>query len=139
MLLHLGKNPAPVQTALAGVDDMSDVGSVEAFPTQDEKLRHQQLLGSQNPNPHVQNHGGARIFNPRLLHRDYGVAHAGDQVHKKSMTAGLVQPHRILGPAAETIFLQTTNRCGYIFWCEKQVYVLGRAPDSGMDLKGECA
>ena len=55
-------------------------------------------------------HGRLRALNPRVLHHDHTIAHAGNEIDKVLAPPRLRQPHRIGHLAFHARFPQTGQR-----------------------------
>lgn len=129
----------PVEFASCATDNVSDVSAVEALAKVDEQLRRNELLGSEYPGWHVeQDYVGAAV-DPRLIDRDDGIAHAGDQVDVIAAAAGLGQPHRIANLDLEAVLFQMPQRLGHCCCWKKQVQVFCVTPNASVVLQGKGA
>src|SRR5215831_11601511 len=93
----------PLQLSAAGKNDVSNVGSVEAFATGDKQLGHQQFFWSQHSGIDPEDDRGASALGPGSVHGDYSVAHAGDEIDKIAVAMCLGQPDGIADFALEAM------------------------------------
>ena len=129
----------PIQVAYCAMDDMSDVGAVEALAKVDEQLRRNKLLGTKHPCRNTEHDGVGTAFDPRLVDGDDSVAHAGDQVDVIAVAVGLCKPYRIADPDLEAAVFQVPQCLGHRGCRKKEVQVLGVPPNAGVVLQGKGA
>src|ERR1051325_6670542 len=70
----------PVDLFVGTVDDVGDIGAVEAFPARYEHLGCDEFLGSQHFDAHAELFTEVGAVDPALVYDDSGIAHPGNEV-----------------------------------------------------------
>ena len=118
MIAHQLPQARPVEPAAGAVQDVYDVGAVEALAEIDEQFGGDQLFGGQHPGRNSEYHSVRPAIDPRLVDHDNGIAHAGDQVNVVAVAMRLGQPDWIANLGLEAFFLQKPQ--GFRYSCRAQ-------------------
>ena len=123
MLAHVIENADPVKPPVGPINNVRDVGAVEAFTAYYEQLRREQVLGRDNLRRHARDRSLQRSLHPAFVNHDHGIAHAGNEIHEVLAAKRFRQPHWIGHLAFKAMTAQPLDGAGNIFGFHEQIEV----------------
>src|SRR5581483_661364 len=117
------KDTLPVEFAPSTVNDVCDVGSVEALAAGHEEFRGEKFFCGQNSGLHSMYRCGFRPVYPGLIDDDRGIAHPGYEIDKESVAVGLKEPDRVAHFRFESFPAKQFQGTDGVFGSEEQVEI----------------
>src|ERR1700733_3514852 len=132
MLTNVLKDAPPIQVARGCINDVDDVRSIKALTPRHKKFGHEQLLRRQNSAFYPQDRCGLCVANPCVVHDDYTITHAGDEIHEIVIAMYLGEPYGIADFTIESLALQISKGSPPVLRGQKNIQIFGGPAYAGV-------
>src|ERR1700733_872948 len=137
MLSGKVKDATPIKVSVCPVNDVDNVGSIKPLTPGHKQLGDEQLLRRQHACWHAENRCRLRLANPRRVHMNHCIAHAGNEVHEKVVPMYFCKPHRIADLTSESKLLQVSEGSAPVLRGQEKIQVFGGAAYPGVLQQGK--